>query len=306
MECPICKNENCNEESKLDGSHFQCPKCGEFYLSYLTKARFEKRSDLQKISHWISEQNKIFNEKFPEVTEKKVEQVLHQRDKTIREKFNLMMKALSKFSINTPIILEQLNECYIADDKEFQKLLDKMNKEGYIQENHKLVNLTKATLFWKDLTFEGHEYVESLDEPNKNSKKIFMAFWFNDDMKNVFDDVVIPRMNETEFTAERVSSKTTSHDQYISDDIIGKIKSSRAVVADCTGNRTAVYYEAGFAMGMKIPVIWTCKEGIDPDDSSNKTHMEQRCFDINQYPCIVWKDAEDLSKQLIERLRRDL
>lgn len=49
--CPICKSESCNEESELKGYRFQCSKCGEFYLPNLEKTRFEKRSDLQRISH---------------------------------------------------------------------------------------------------------------------------------------------------------------------------------------------------------------------------------------------------------------
>lgn len=294
IKCPICKNEGCNEESQRDGSRFQCSKCGEFYLSFLTKARFEKRSDLQKVSHWISEQNKVFNEKCPEITEKKVEQVLHQREKTIREKFNTMLQSISKFAINTSIRLEQINECYIIDDIEFQKLLDKAVKDNLLQENPKLnFSPGKGTLFWKGLTFEGHEFIESLDEPNKNSNKVFMAFWFDPEIQKIFDYIVKPAIDEIGFLAERVSSSTTNLENKISDEIIGMIKSSRAVIADCTGNRTAVYYEAGYAMGMKIPVIWTCRT----DQIGNI------CFDVSQHPFILWNTPEELADKIAKRLK---
>lgn len=288
-----------------------CLKCGKYKMSGTVQAFIENKAPIQKLSSWISEQRKVYNEKLPYIDSTKLDLILKQRDKTIREKFECFMRTMLHIDdINLEV--NMFNHCYIKDKNELEQLIEKAIKENYFKAPpktpEKLATLVPfpSPYHFYGLTFEGREYIESLNEPNKNSKKIFMAFWFNEAMKAVFDDVVIPRINETEFSAERVSSKTTSHDQYISDDIIGKIKSARAVVADCTGNRTAVYYEAGFAMGMKIPVIWTCKEGVDPNDSSHKTHMEQRCFDINQYPCIVWKDAEDLSRQLIERLRRDL
>ncbi|MDD5052965.1 MAG: hypothetical protein PHO27_09580 [Sulfuricurvum sp.] len=312
--CLVCNYiDNDNEISTDFGdvTICNCPKCGKYKISGTAQAVIEYKAPNSKLSSWISEQHKVFKEDIPYIDSTKLDAILNQRGKTIREKFECFMRTMLYIN-DMNLKADMFNHCYIKDKNELEQLIEKAIKENYFKAPPKTPEKLAAhfpfpsSYNFYGLTFEGREYIESLNEPNKNSNKIFIAFWFNDDMKKVFDDVVIPRINETEFRAERVSSKTTSHDQYISDDIIGKIKSSRAVVADCTGNRTAVYYEAGFAMGMKIPVFWTCKEGIDPDESSNKTHMEQRCFDINQYPCIVWKDAEDLSRQLIERLRRDL
>jgi hypothetical protein len=39
-----------------------------------------------------------------------------------------------------------------------------------------------------------------------------------------------------------------------------------------------VYFEAGLAQGLGIPVIWTCREG----------DMDHLHFDIRQYNCIAW------------------
>jgi hypothetical protein len=78
----------------------------------------------------------------------------------------------------------------------------------------------------------------------------------------------------------------------IDDEIIMEIRRSRFVVADFTGERCNVYYEAGFARGMDIPVIWTCKKG-------DKLH-----FDIRQYNCLFWQtDAfQEFSEQLHRRI----
>jgi nucleoside 2-deoxyribosyltransferase len=75
-------------------------------------------------------------------------------------------------------------------------------------------------------------------------------------------------------------------------EIIARIKECRFVVADVTDHRNGVYFEAGYAMGMGLPVIWTCHE----DD------MKTAHFDTNHLPHIVWKDIDGLRKSLANRI----
>lgn len=67
----------------------------------------------------------------------------------------------------------------------------------------------------------------------------------------------------------------------IDDEIIVGIKRSRFVVADLTGNRPNVYYEVGYAHGLGLPVLLTCRH-----DSVNGLG-----FDIRQRRCITWEDG---------------
>ena len=55
-------------------------------------------------------------------------------------------------------------------------------------------------------------------------------------------------------------------------------QSSRFLVADFTDHRGGVYYEAGSAHGLGLPVIFMCRND----------HLEKLHFDIRQYDCIVW------------------
>ena len=75
----------------------------------------------------------------------------------------------------------------------------------------------------------------------------------------------------------------------IDDEIIAELNRARFVVADFThgdeGPRGGVYYEAGFAHGRNIPVIFTCRKDI-----IDKVH-----FDTRQYNHIVW-EAEKLDE----------
>ena len=54
-----------------------------------------------------------------------------------------------------------------------------------------------------------------------------------------------------------------------------------------------IHFEAGLAMGLGRPVIWTCRK----DDFEN-TH-----FDTRQYNHIVWETPEDLREKLADRIR---
>ena len=56
--------------------------------------------------------------------------------------------------------------------------------------------------------------------------------------------------------------------------------------------RGSAYFEAGFAVGLGIPVIWTCrKDAID--------HLH---FDTRQFNHIKWEKPADLMIQLADRL----
>jgi hypothetical protein len=76
------------------------------------------------------------------------------------------------------------------------------------------------------------------------------------------------------------------------DEIISQIRKSRFLVADFTGHRGGVYFEARFAMGLGMPVFWTCRKDDLP-------HLH---FDIRQYNCIDWADPADLAVRLRRRI----
>jgi len=65
------------------------------------------------------------------------------------------------------------------------------------------------------------------------------------------------------------------------------------MVADITGDRSAVYYEAGLMHGLGRPVIFTCK----------KCDFEKASFDTDHYPHITWETPEELKEKLLNRIR---
>ncbi len=118
--------------------------------------------------------------------------------------------------------------------------------------------------------------------------------WFHPDMDDAYNNGLKLAIEDAGYEPLRIDN--VEHNNKIDDEIIAEIRRSRFVVADFTQEgdvaRGGVYYEAGFAHGLNIPVIFTCHEGA----------LEKVHFDTRQYNHIVWKDAEDLRERLQQRI----
>ena len=88
----------------------------------------------------------------------------------------------------------------------------------------------------------------------------------------------------------------TEHVNRIDDEIIMQIRQSKFLVADLTGQRNGVYFEAGFMLGLGRPVIWVCE----------KAELDHIHFDARQYNMIDYINAEDLNKRLYVRIGANL
>ena len=72
-----------------------------------------------------------------------------------------------------------------------------------------------------------------------------------------------------------------------------ELNRSRFVVAEFTQHRPSVYFEAGYAVGRGLPVIWTCRE----------EDYEHAHFDTRQYKHIVWRTGDELRERLYTRIK---
>ena len=127
------------------------------------------------------------------------------------------------------------------------------------------------------ITPGGWERLEKLKEVNPESNQCFVAMWFDDKIKQIYDEAFVKAILEAGYKPHRVDQR--EYNEKIDDEIIVQIRRSRFIVADFTGQRGGVYYEAGFAKGLGLEVIFTCKK-----DEIDKLH-----FDVRQYNCIDWE-----------------
>ena len=129
------------------------------------------------------------------------------------------------------------------------------------------------------LSGQGWQKVEELAKPNIESKQTFVAMWFDDELKSAYSEGIAKLEEDTGFSMLRIDM--SEFNDKICDKILAEIRKSRFIIADVTGHRQGVYFEAGFAMGLGLPVIWTCQK-----DQKNKCY-----FDTRQYNHIFWTEA---------------
>ena len=136
---------------------------------------------------------------------------------------------------------------------------------------------------------------------HKDFSQAFVAMWFGgknkknmEDMDNMYNDGIKKAIENTGYKPMRIDKK--DHINKIDDEIIAEIRRSHFLIADYThgddGARGGVYYEAGFAQGLNIPVIRSCRS-----DKIDNLH-----FDTRQYYHIEWTTPEELRKELQKRI----
>jgi hypothetical protein len=136
----------------------------------------------------------------------------------------------------------------------------------------------------------GYARLAALDGSGAASDQAFVAMWFDECMSEAYEKGIATAIREAGYEPMRIDKK--GHNNKIDDEIIAEIRRSRFVVADFSGARGGVYYEAGFAHGLNMPVIFTCHA----DEMSN-LH-----FDTRQYNHIAWKSVDELKDQLSKRI----
>ena len=144
------------------------------------------------------------------------------------------------------------------------------------------------------VTVKGFEKINRLSK-SVNSKKAFIAMWINSSMDNL-KNCIETAVKNTGYEPLRIDDK--EHNNKIDDEILNEIKKTRFIVCDLTSEegkpRGSVYFEAGYAMGKGIPIVWTCKKDLE----------KELPFDIRQYNCLYWEKEKlnDFIKKLQHRI----
>ncbi len=145
------------------------------------------------------------------------------------------------------------------------------------------------------ITVQGYAELETTRTTTDRKNEGFVAMWLSEELNEAYENGIRAGIKDAGFTPFRVDK--TEHNDKIDDLIVAQIRKSRFVVADFTscdekGARGSVYFEAGFAIGLGIPVIFCCRK-----DWLQKVH-----FDTRQYNHIVWEDSKELRRRLRHRI----
>lgn len=175
---------------------------------------------------------------------------------------------------------------YFENTEELNKFINYSTALGYTEKG-----VSTIDGYYFSLTFNGLLHIESIKE-SINSNYCFIAKSFDDDLDYIHDDAIIPALVETGFEYILLKGAHVETNQTINDAIIAGIKKAKFTIVDFTGHKNGAYFEAGFALGRGQKVIYCCK----------KDDLKDAHFDTKPYQHIVWEDAEDLKKQLVDKI----
>lgn len=144
--------------------------------------------------------------------------------------------------------------------EELGNVLKMLVQEGWVQPSD-----FSAPQLGLRITVKGYARLRELQRVNQDSRQGFVAMWYADEMKAVYENAIRPAIEFIEagqdaprFRSVRVDS--VEHVNDINDEMIAQIRRSKFLVCDLTGYRGGVYFEAGFAYGLGLPVIYTCRQ----------------------------------------------
>ncbi len=174
------------------------------------------------------------------------------------------------------------------DGEEFKYVIDSAKEEGYLEVGDEMPYAEKRVDC--QLTRSGWQRIRDIKDRRIISDQAFVAMSFDSTLNFIYDNAIYLALKSCNFNPYRIDRQHFSGK--VDDMIISEIRKSGILIADFTQNKPGVYFEAGFAMGLKIPVIWTCR-----DTDMNAVH-----FDTNHFSHIVWNDASDFESKLKARI----
>lgn len=194
---------------------------------------------------------------------------------------------VSEWVYEVETFLEEINE----SNEEAWMLIDGIKKQGDVfQRCEKLVALLRQ-LYKK-------KYDKVFIPPITKRNQIFVAMMFSGETVSTYEQVYKPVIQMLNYSAMRIDEKQFNGS--IIGEITSEITDSVALIADLTGNRGGVYYEAGIARGLQlcnhpIKLILTCKRSFFDNE---RVH-----FDVSGDNIVLYENDDDLRKKLTQRLQ---
>jgi hypothetical protein len=290
--CLICGSKGADMAITRDGFKEQsCPTCGHFLVSDTAQQlinELEGENILRKLRGYILEESSatvatVIDADF-------VNSLTHIPLPTVSERAEILLKVVYK---KTTYLGEKINLnrieftgiTYSQLDNEVKFLANVLDSKGLIQ------IFQANTDFSVSLTPAGYAFIEDRSKSlASNGDTAFVAMWFSSDMSIAYKAGIKVAIDRCGYLPVRIDE--VPHHEKIDDKILRAINECKFLVADLTGHRGGVYFEAGYALALRKPVIWTCRD----------TDFDGIHFDVRQYNCIKWTNESDLLELLEDRL----
>jgi len=311
--CPLCGMDLGKQEvvnftpTTADIFQVDCPRCGRYDVT-------EEAIDLLEYQQDFDQERHIFSGYTREKSDLGVPRVLstrthlstrnlpqiahsHEIPREVLDKLDKLIQAIARRS-NYPgdvIVLQRDNDyplAYARGPEEIGYLLEHLEERNFISSvpQRSGPRWSKEGQASVTLTVDGWERFEELERRRPSQDQAFIAMWFDPELDEAYEQGICKGIEDAGYKPVRVD--LVEHNEKICDRIIAEIRRSKFLVADFTGHRQGVYFEAGFAMALDLPVIWLCRGD----------HMDATHFDTRQYNHVVWETPEDLYTKLLNRI----
>ncbi|MGS1016671.1 hypothetical protein [Allosphingosinicella humi] len=227
-----------------------------------------------------------------------IDAIINRRPLGVREKLRRLLLALARrtefqvdtldLSTSTSLPYSLCREAGLSGLKELISLLKFADQQGHVEFQQYNDGAKARTTILGLISLEDYEGVDA------KSHMGFVAMWFGPEVAGAYSEAILPSIELNGYEAVRIDNR--EHNNKIDDEIISQIRRARFVVADFScgkdGARGGVYFEAGFAMALAKPVIFTVRA----------TDLARVHFDTRQYNHIVWETPADLKEKLTSRI----
>ncbi len=272
-------------------THFNCGVCGEFSVSdifredHLNGLDQRSRAALSAATRQSAQPLRLDSKNWEAYRDAHLNVPVATKVEKLREEIRRGSASPGQFVPFEPARWYPLVDA--VDDVECRFIADNLLEQKLAEERTKVQEGTSQIR----LTAQGWEKSEKLRAASQTTA--FVALWFDEALSEPFNlGFKLAIQDDCGFT-KAIRIDREHFPERIDDRIEGEIRQCRFLVADFTGHRGGVYFEAGFALGLGKPVIWTCR----------KDHFNNAHFDTNHYPHVLWETPEDLREKLTARIR---
>jgi hypothetical protein len=226
-----------------------CERCGEYRETVFSHAPLHDVDEKQrpKLSRWIRNQNRLGS--VPTIEENDVRRLASAPPMRFSEKADRLLLYMVRetrlfgqhIHVTVPLEVEAMLETF--ENEEILFVARYLEQRGWALEAGNLVF---------QVTGAGFARAEEL-QLQPSSRQGFVAMWFDRPLDDAWERGFSVGIRKAGYEAQRIDLK--EHANKICDEIVAEIRRSRFVVADFTKHRGGVYFEAGFAQGLGLPVI---------------------------------------------------
>ncbi len=178
-------------------------------------------------------------------------------------------------------------------------IIEDLSEQGLVRIGN-VTRLLDGTIYsGVTLSLDGWNQYRNNDSSTGKEESGFIAMQFGDrHLDNFVNNVVKPAVRETGY--DLVDMRDVTRAGVIDNIMRAQIMKSVFVIVDLTHDNSGAYWEAGYAEGLKKPVIYICEE--------SKFKTKGTHFDTNHCTTILWSkdDPDRFRGELIATLRRSI